>query len=245
MSLPSKPSPKKQDLTPSRGRPSSRISTSSVDKSGITTRTGNKVTPESLNKSLEQALTDSAKKKKEENNYHNTEDRSPRSPRSLSHRRKPAFIRKHNDNLDEESKTFNDDSSASIYKSESEEDEDDEGEMDSKPSPKKKRKLIEQKNYIGNSSLTKAEKNILKSYFRKDFFKRLKFVNDGITAFNSEQMIECFNKLRVTNNDEKSEKHSSIVRLMNSCVMSKRNYVIDRIKKQMKGKIQFLSHLFL
>ena len=62
-------------------------------------------------------------------------------------------------------------------------------------------------------------------------------MNEHHLAFHSNEIIDCFKKINVTSEDEKSLKHSSVSRLMNNCVQSKRNYVIDRIKKQMKGKL--------
>ena len=148
-----------------------------------------------------------------------------------------------NDDDDDEEQRQSDESTENYDNDSNEEDENEEEEEEIKrKSPTKKRKIIERKNYIGNSNLTKAEKNILKSFFRKEFFKKLKFVNDSVIGFNSAEMIDCFNKINLVSDDEKSKKHSSIARLMNSCVMSKRNYVIDRIKKQMKSKC--LKYLF-
>lgn len=96
---------------------------------------------------------------------------------------------------------------------------------------------IELHSYIGKSCLTQGEKSVLITYFRKTFFKNLKFTHDTILQMNSKECMTIFQIINIDNNEaKKNEKHKDIIKLLESCLTSKRNYVVERVRQKIKGK---------
>ena len=98
---------------------------------------------------------------------------------------------------------------------------------------------IELHSYIGKSCLTQGEKSILISYFRKTFFKQLKFTHRKMKQSNSKEMMTIFKTIKIEKEKDlgkRSEKYDDIVKLLESCLTSKRNYVVERVRQKIKGK---------
>jgi hypothetical protein len=113
------------------------------------------------------------------------------------------------------------------------------GKNNESDSKNKENRKIELRSYIGKSCLTQGEKSILISYFRKTFFKKLKFTHSQILKANSKEMMTIFQTIKIDNDETlRSEKYNDIVKLLESCLTSKRNYVVERVRQKIKGKFK-------
>jgi hypothetical protein len=85
------------------------------------------------------------------------------------------------------------------------------------------------------TALNSSEISSLKAHFRKNLFIKLKFVTDNVIKYKSKNMEECYRIINCESDDSKAEKQLSIIKLMEHCIMSKRNYVIARLDSKLKG----------
>ena len=54
---------------------------------------------------------------------------------------------------------------------------------------------------------------------------------------NSKECMTIFQIINIDNNEaKKNEKHKDIIKLLESCLTSKRNYVVERVRQKIKGK---------
>jgi len=110
-----------------------------------------------------------------------------------------------------------------------------------KPSPPKKAEieLVPVKTMFGE--LNMSETSLLKGYFRKTLFKTLKFVTPNTIKHDSNQMKECYKICKCLKTDDRFIKRDGIVKLMEHCLMSKRNYIVGRLEEQIIGTYYFYS----
>ena len=148
------------------------------------------------------------------------------------------------DFIDEDEEEISNESDAS---GEEEEEEDlekggneDEQTPDDMKNIQEKVKLEPKKRVFGD--LNVSDISHLKAYFRKTLFQSLKFVTKNITRHNSTQMEECY-KITKCKKDAtmRANKHQGIVKLMEHCLMSKRNYIVGCLEEKNLGMFSILS----
>lgn len=91
-------------------------------------------------------------------------------------------------------------------------------------------------------NITDKEKIVLRSYVRKELFRRIKFLSAEQLSMNSSIMIKLYEQINATSDDAKIKKYLGVRYILQRQLNQKRSYCIEKIIKQMK--CMFLSELF-
>jgi len=101
--------------------------------------------------------------------------------------------------------------------------------MPNAPAEGKKKKMKQSK-----SLLSLNDSTILKNYFRKDFFRSMKFVTDALLAQQPQIIEKCYARINQTQ-ESNPELYQPIVKLMKKNLASKRGYVTEMVKNALQG----------
>ena len=93
--------------------------------------------------------------------------------------------------------------------------------------------------------LSESDISGLKAHFRHELFKKLKFVTDKETKYKSKQMEDCYKVINCKNEDMKADKQKGIVKLMEHCIMSKRNYITGHLESKIVGEYLIGVSIFI